>query len=152
MLKGDGYNAIGTDPNNTYRMRALIEKHASIPGKRGEMKRLEEEIRQFLTEWGAISIGFATLETLAGGPPSSDLAYILPEAKSAVSFALPLDPDGIRAKLAKESNNGYTKNYHEVEAKATGIADKLANWLEEKGYKAKVKRRRERWKRIRFCS
>lgn len=118
-------------------MRTLIEKHASIPGKGKEMKRLEEEIEQFLAKWGAISVGFATLETLAGGPPSADITYVLPEAKSAVSFALPLDPEGIRAMLAKESNSGYSNDYIEGEINATEISHKLADWLEEKGYKAK---------------
>ena len=37
---------------------------------------------------GAVKSGIATLDTLAGGPPSVDLSYVLPEAKSAMlSFA-----------------------------------------------------------------
>ena len=100
------------------------------------MKRLEEEIRQFLAKRGAVSIGFATLETLAGGPPSSDLTYISPEAKSAVSFALPFDREVIRAKFAKESNTGYSSNYLELDSNATDISYELADWFEDKGYKA----------------
>ncbi len=37
------------------------------------MSGLEKEIEQFLLDRGAINVGFATLDTLAGGPPSSDL-------------------------------------------------------------------------------
>ena len=66
------------------------------------MGELGQQIMGFLKERGAIEVGFATLESLAGGPPSSDLTYILPEAKSAVSFALPLDLDEIRATLAEQ--------------------------------------------------
>ena len=101
------------------------------------MDTLEGEIRRFLKERGAIRVGFATLDTLAGGPPSSDLTYVLPEAKSAVSFALPLDLQEIRATLAKESHNAFEKNNFEVNIHASVISVELANWLEEKGYKAK---------------
>lgn len=101
------------------------------------MSALENEIREFLKQRGAIKVGFATLETMAGGPESSDLTYILPEARSAVSFAMPLDIDEIRKTLAKESHNAFEKNNIEVNIRATGIAFELSRWLEEKGYKAK---------------
>jgi epoxyqueuosine reductase QueG len=101
------------------------------------MKRIEEEIREFLTERGAIKVGFATLDSLAGGPPSADLTYVLPEARSAVSFALPLDLDKIRATLAKKSHNAFEKNNIEVNINATKISYELAKWLEEKGYQAR---------------
>ena len=35
---------------------------------------------------GAMKSGIATPETLSGGPPSVDLSYVLPGAKSAVAF------------------------------------------------------------------
>jgi hypothetical protein len=43
---------------------------------------------------GAFKVGIATTETLAGGPASADLTYVLPEAKSAICFALALIPPG----------------------------------------------------------
>ncbi len=101
------------------------------------MNGLETEIREFLQERGAIKVGFATLETMAGGPPSAELTYVLPEARSAVSFALPLDLDKIRATLAKKSHNAFEKNNIEVNIKATGLSIELAKWLEEKGHKAR---------------
>ena len=108
------------------------------------MHGLEEEIRRFLTERGAINVGFATLDSLAGGPPSSDLTYVLPEAKSAVSFAVPLDLQKIRATLAKKSHNAFEKNNIEVNIHATVISVELANWLKEKGHEAKEENKRER--------
>ncbi|MBW2284596.1 MAG: epoxyqueuosine reductase, partial [Deltaproteobacteria bacterium] len=36
---------------------------------------------------GACAAGIATVDTLAGGPPSADMTYVLPGAKSAVCFA-----------------------------------------------------------------
>ncbi|MHA2474864.1 MAG: hypothetical protein ACXAES_16695, partial [Promethearchaeota archaeon] len=45
---------------------------------------LNEELEKFLLGKGAIKVGFTTLETLAGGPPGSDITYVLPEAQSAI--------------------------------------------------------------------
>ena len=50
---------------------------------------LEKEIVELLKGLGAVRVGFANLETLAGSPPSADLKYIMPEARSAVSFTSP---------------------------------------------------------------
>ena len=44
---------------------------------------LEKKIEALLLGGGAATVGFATTETLAGGPPSTDLEYILPGARSA---------------------------------------------------------------------
>ena len=44
-------------------------------------------------------------ETLAGGPPSTDLSYVLAAARSAVVFALPLDQEKIERFLRKEKWN-----------------------------------------------
>ena len=63
---------------------------------------LEKEIVELLKGLGAVRVGFANLETLAGSPPSADLKYILPEARSAVSFALPLNREFLRRFLAKK--------------------------------------------------
>ena len=57
-----------------------------------ERKQLTQFATDYLTCEGACAVGVATTETLAGGPPSTDLEYVLPGAKSAVSFAVPLDP------------------------------------------------------------
>jgi epoxyqueuosine reductase QueG len=100
------------------------------------MKKLEDEIRSYLVERGAIRVGFATLDSLAGGPPSADLTYVLPEAKSAVSFALPLDLDKIRATLAKKSHHAFEKNNLEVNVDATKLSYKLARHLRQEGYRA----------------
>jgi len=68
---------------------------------------LNKEIEDFLFKKGAVKVGFATLETLAGGPPSTDITYILPEAKSAINFALPFDKQKIRDFLAKKERTDY---------------------------------------------
>lgn len=97
---------------------------------------LNNEIEKFLRERGAMSIGFATLETLAGGPPSTDLNYILPGSRSAISFALPLDRDKIRDFLSKKDQIAHETDDREVNQKADTVAQELANWLIERGYDA----------------
>ena len=59
-----------------------------------------------MLEQGAIKVGFATRETLAGGPPSADITYIFDEAQSAICLAVPLDRDKIRAFFRKDLPNG----------------------------------------------
>ena len=45
---------------------------------------------------GAVKSGIATRDTLAGGPESVDLSYVLPDAKSAIVFFVPLDQTPLR--------------------------------------------------------
>ncbi len=88
---------------------------------------------------GALKVGFATKETLEGGPPSADITYLLPEAESAVCFALPLNRDLIRPFLAKKLPNGrsdHEKDNIDTNIKAYKVAKKIANYLISKGYKS----------------
>jgi hypothetical protein len=55
---------------------------------------------------GAVSIGFATKKTLEGGPTTTDMTYILPEAETAICFAVPLDKSKIRSYLGKKHPRG----------------------------------------------
>ena len=54
-----------------------------------------EHMTELLTTQGVPLVGVSTKETLAGGPPSTDLEYVLPGAKSAITFAVPLDQEKI---------------------------------------------------------
>ncbi|MFX0187237.1 MAG: epoxyqueuosine reductase [Candidatus Hodarchaeota archaeon] len=92
-----------------------------------------------LIERGAIRVGFATLETMAGGPPGADITYLLPEAQSAIGFAIPMDKDLIRPHLGKELPNGRAD--HEEDNIATNIrawhlAKDIRDFLIKKDYKA----------------
>jgi len=55
-----------------------------------------------LLETGAKKVGFATLETMSGGPKGADITYLLPEAQSAISFYVPFDKEMILKYLGKE--------------------------------------------------
>lgn len=98
---------------------------------------LNNLVEEFLMERGAIKVGVVTLETLAGGPPSTDLEYCLEGARSAVSFALPLDRDHIRAFLAKEDRFAHEKDNIDTNVRATSVSWELAEKLQEDGYNSK---------------
>ena len=53
------------------------------------MEKLTRRVMELARCYGAGTVGIVTGEMLAGGPPSTDLTYVLPDARSAVSFALP---------------------------------------------------------------
>jgi epoxyqueuosine reductase QueG len=83
---------------------------------------------------GACAAGIATLETLADGPPSTDVTTVLPEAKSAITFAFPLNQELILAYLAKKDRRAHEKDNIDTNALAGGLSLQLAKWLDQKGY------------------
>jgi epoxyqueuosine reductase QueG len=95
--------------------------------------RLTQFAIDFVTTQGACAVGIATNETLAGGPPSTDLEYVLPGAKSAVSFAVPLDPEKIERYLSKEDHSGHQDDNTRTNLLVTGLAVGLATYLDQHG-------------------
>ena len=85
---------------------------------------------------GAVKSGIATLETLAGGPPSVDLSYVLPEAKSTIVFSVAIDQTSIPDYLAKRDRLSYEREYNKVNSISSGIAVKLAGTLSQRGFPA----------------
>ncbi len=98
---------------------------------------LAEKVKDFLSSQGAIAVGIATAETLKGGPPSVDLEYILPGARSAISFALPMDRDRIEAFLAKKERPPHEEDNVGVNIRATTLSWESAEILNREGYEAK---------------
>ncbi len=98
------------------------------------MDSLTQSVVDFLMCDGACAAGVATVETLAGGPPSTDISYVLEGARSAVSFALPLDQSTIAPYLAKKDRLPYEKEASRKAFLASGMALHLANFLRQKGY------------------
>jgi len=80
--------------------------------------------------------GVTTVDTLAGGPPSVDLTYALPTAKSAVSFALALDQSLIADYLSKKSRLVHERDNLSTNTMASGIALQMAKYLESYGYRS----------------
>lgn len=98
------------------------------------MEKLSRIAQEFVMIEGACSAGIVTTETLEGGPPSSELTYVLPGAKSAVSFAVAIDPKTIPPYLTKKDRLTYEQEYIRASALASGIAFHLSNYLDQKGY------------------
>jgi epoxyqueuosine reductase QueG len=98
------------------------------------MATLTDQVKEIIRSYGGSRMGIASRETLAGGPPSADLTYILPEAKSAVTFALPLNKKFIRPFLAKEDRLSHERDNLQVNILATGLAAHIAKHLEQKGF------------------
>ncbi|MBW2281412.1 MAG: epoxyqueuosine reductase [Deltaproteobacteria bacterium] len=87
----------------------------------------------FLKSQGAVAVGISTVETLAGGPPSTDLEYVLEGAKSAVTFALPFDQEKVLAYLAKKDHGAHQADNFMVNNAATGLAVNLASYWSQRG-------------------
>ena len=96
--------------------------------------KLSRYVLDYVRCLGACAAGIATTETLAGGPPSADLTYVLPEAKSAINFALPLDRDAICAFLRKEDRVSHERDNYRMNGLASGLSLQLSKWLDQKGY------------------
>ena len=66
------------------------------------MENLTRIVLEYPILEGAFKSGIATVETLAGGPPSVDLSYVMPDARSAVIFAVAIDQGPIPDYLGKK--------------------------------------------------
>jgi epoxyqueuosine reductase QueG len=97
-------------------------------------KDFRREVFDRLEAEGAVAVGVSTRETLAGGPPSTDLDYVLPGARSAISFAVPLDVEKIERYLAKLDHGGHQNDNLETNIVVTRMAFRLASYLEEQGH------------------
>lgn len=98
------------------------------------MEELSRVVREFVEIEGAAVSGITTVETLAGGPPSADLTYVLAGARAAVSFAVAIDRRRIPPYLAKQDRLAFEREYVKVNVVASGIALHLAAFLSQKGY------------------
>jgi epoxyqueuosine reductase QueG len=74
------------------------------------MGKITGRVKDLARCYGAGVVGIVTTEMLAGEPPSTDLAYVLPNAKSAVSFAVPLDQKFIEAWFNKQSHADHFRD------------------------------------------
>ena len=98
------------------------------------MDKLTKRVKELVLGYGASAVGIVTKDMLEGGPPSADISYVLPKAKSAVSFCIPLDPAYIDDWFAKKSQTKHFKDNIQKNAIASGISLELANYLNQKGF------------------
>ncbi len=100
-------------------------------------KTLSDFAVDFLKTQGASIVGISTLETLAGGPPSANLEYVLPGAKSAVTFAVTLDQEKIERFLSKEDHASHQADNTRTNVFATGLAVSLGEYWNQNGIPSK---------------
>ena len=96
-------------------------------------ERMSRLVTDFLINAGAMDVGIATTETLSGGPPSTDLTYVLPEARSAICFAVPLDQNAIERFLSKTECRSHNIDNRRTNSLASGMAFELATFLSMRG-------------------
>jgi epoxyqueuosine reductase QueG len=97
-------------------------------------RELTATVLDYVLREGACAAGIATTETLAGGPPSADLSYVLSGARSAVSFALPFDQAKIPPYLRKEDLGSHERDNLRTETWVSGLAAQLAAYLDQMGH------------------
>ena len=109
-----------------------------VQGKAGRLS-IEElglQIKKVARQWGATAVGISNLDSLAGGPPSTDLSYVMEDARAAITFVIPLDDEAIRKYLAKEDRVAHQKDQNFTNTLASGIASQAASYLEQFGARA----------------
>jgi ferredoxin len=96
---------------------------------------LEAKIKDFVHDQGVEVVGLAGPERL-NGPPSLDLDYTMPGARSVISMALPMNVDALYDFLAKRSpaphNLDQFLNYQRLQRTGANVAAYLASM----GYRA----------------
>ena len=97
---------------------------------------LKEEIRALAQKMGIDKVGFTTREHLADAPPSGDLDYVLPSAKSAISLAAALNKAAIRAYLGKVDQMAHTIDHKASYIKVIKASRAIQGLLRDKGYEA----------------
>lgn len=100
------------------------------------MTGLKQEIRSIAREMGIDKVGFTSRERLRDAPPSGDLAYILPTARSAISLIVALDKAAIRAYLAKENQMSHVKDHNMSYIKLKEAGKAIQDLLRDRGYEA----------------
>ncbi len=98
-----------------------------------KIERMTNTVKDFVLGGGAVSVGIATPETLSGGPPSTDLSYVLPEASSAVVFAVPFEQEVLESFLSKKDKGGLNVANRRISTMLSGIAFELSEYLNMKG-------------------
>nr|MBC8159069.1 epoxyqueuosine reductase [Alphaproteobacteria bacterium] len=98
------------------------------------MDKLSKAVLEYALLEGASLSGIVTTEDLVGGPPSADLTYVLKGAKSAVTFAIAMDPECIPPYLMKKDRLRLEKDMVRANVQSSGIALHLSNYLNAKGH------------------
>ena len=109
--------------------------------------RLKEEITAIASEVGVDEAGFTSRERLADAPPSADLGYVLPSAKSAVSLCAALDKTAIRLWLSKQDFWPLSDSRHLSYNRLFDAAKRIESLLQDNGHEAAVPFLNGQWRK-----
>jgi len=99
--------------------------------------KLKFEIKQIALEMGAKLVGIGSAERLKDAPPSADMNYCLPGAKSCIIWVYPFSFEAIKNYLAKKERISLKKEMYFAYSTAWKTAQKIAEFIEnESSYKA----------------
>ncbi|MBW2297958.1 MAG: epoxyqueuosine reductase [Deltaproteobacteria bacterium] len=98
------------------------------------MEKLTQRVKELALCYGATAVGIVTREMLADGPPSADISYVLPRARSAVSFCVPLDQKNIDDWFSKKNQTRHFRDNIQKNVIAGGISLELSNYIKHKGF------------------
>ena len=105
------------------------------PGNIEGLFSIKEEICELAKSIGAVDARVASKEMLEG-PPSSDPTYVFPDARSVISFAVPLGTDYIDDYLGKVTRMVFKRVLYEKYLLVGAVANALVGLLQQKGLRA----------------
>jgi epoxyqueuosine reductase len=100
------------------------------------MDGLTRLVKKFAIEAGGSMVRIASRGRLTDAPPSGDPTYLLPSARSIVSFAVALDTRAASEFLSKEDWLSHCADRKKTVAKLYSLGEGLVNLLEDKGFEA----------------
>lgn len=96
---------------------------------------LKTELMETALSMGAVGARAAAREMLAG-PPSADLAYVLPEGRSVIAYAVPLGKDWIPDYFGKVRRDVFADIMYNAYQQLGAIGGTLTAILEKRGFRA----------------
>ena len=100
------------------------------------MDRLTARLKDCARKAGADLVGIASRDRLADTPASGDPAYLLPTARSIISFALALDQQAASRFISKQDWLSHGEDRKSTVKKLYTIGDTLVDFLEKSGFEA----------------
>jgi len=97
---------------------------------------LKKKIKKAAIETGADIVGVGSKERLSDAPPSGDPAYLLPSARSVISFAIPFDRKMLRDFFGKKDWRCFGINQKQILKTMYAINEILTGLLHAEGHDA----------------
>lgn len=111
-------------------------RNAAPKTRQANVSLTESRLKSLAAGLGADTVGVATVKHLAEGPPSADPRYLLPAARSVISFAVALNEDSLQDFIAKKRWRPHCANRKAVAQRLYTVGDALVDLLRSNGHEA----------------